>query len=79
MAVQTTLPPEIAAQNLGPGILAATVTVSIISTLFVLCRLFVRIKIIERLYLDDYFVIFSTVRHAFARLFSPRSPLPTVS
>jgi len=62
MADQGTLPPEIAAQDKGPGILAAIITVSIISTLFVIGRLFVRIKIIEKLYLDDYFIMLSTVR-----------------
>lgn len=62
MADQTTLPPEIAAQDKGPGILAAIISVSIVSTLFVLARLFVRIKIIQKLSLDDYFIIVSTVR-----------------
>lgn len=61
MTDQATLPPEIATQNKGPGILAAIITVSIISTLFVVGRLFVRVKIIEKLYLDDYLIILSTV------------------
>jgi len=61
MAEQATLPPEIAAQDKGPGILAAIITVSIISTLYVAGRLFVRIKIMKKLYLDDYFIILSTV------------------
>ncbi|KAB5522977.1 integral membrane protein [Coniochaeta sp. 2T2.1] len=61
MADQVTLPPEIASQNKGPGILAAIITVSVVSTLFVLGRLFVRIKIIEKLYLDDYFIMLSTI------------------
>ena len=64
MADQVTLSPEIATQNKGPGILVAIITVSIVSTLFVLGRLFVRVKIIEKLYLDDYFIIMSTVRFA---------------
>lgn len=59
MADQTTLPPEIAAQDKGPGILAAIISVSIVSTLFVFGRLFVRIK---KLFLEDYFIILSTVR-----------------
>lgn len=62
MADQTTLPPEIAAQDKGPGIVAAIISVSIVSTLFVLGRLFVRIKIVQQLSLDDYFIMMSTVR-----------------
>lgn len=73
MSNQTTLSPEIAAQNLGPGIVAANITVSVISTLFVIARLFVRIKMIGKLYLDDYFIMFSTVRTAIS-FSSPEGP-----
>ncbi|KXX73762.1 hypothetical protein MMYC01_209605 [Madurella mycetomatis] len=51
------LPPDIAAQNKGPAILAACITVTTLSTLFVLGRLFVRAHIIRKMYLDDYFMI----------------------
>jgi hypothetical protein len=61
MADQATLPPEIAAQDKGPGILAAIISVSILSTLFVAGRLFVRIKVVKKLQLDDYLIMPSTV------------------
>lgn len=64
MADQAALPADIAAQDKGPGILAAIITVSIISTLFVCGRLVVRLKIIEKMSLDDYFIIVSTVSAA---------------
>ncbi|KAK4033600.1 hypothetical protein C8A01DRAFT_19467 [Parachaetomium inaequale] len=51
------LPPDIAAQNKGPTILATSITVTVLSTLFVAARLFVRGRIIGTLYLDDYFMI----------------------
>jgi hypothetical protein len=56
MAAPIALPPDIAAQNKGPAILIACITVTIISTIFVVARLFVRGCIARQMYLDDYFM-----------------------
>lgn len=45
----------------GPAILATSVTVTALSTLFVGARLFTRAYIIKKLYLDDYFIFLSMV------------------
>lgn len=55
------LPPEIAAQNKGPAILATIYTVTVLSTIFTAARVFVRTKILGKLQLDDYLIILSVV------------------
>lgn len=55
------LPPDIAAQDKGPAILATCITVTVLSTVFVLGRLFVRAHIMRKMYLDDYFMIAALV------------------
>jgi hypothetical protein len=67
-AAGSALPPDIAAQNKGPAILATSITVTVLSTMFVAARLFVRGRIIGKLYMDDYFMMASLVR-AVLRLF----------
>ncbi|KAH6640166.1 hypothetical protein F5144DRAFT_525484 [Chaetomium tenue] len=45
----------------GPTILATSVAVTAVSTLFVGARLFTRAHIIKKLYLDDYFIFISMI------------------
>ncbi|KAK3291166.1 uncharacterized protein B0H64DRAFT_377928 [Chaetomium fimeti] len=45
----------------GPAILATSITVTALSTLFVAARLFTRARIIGKLYLDDYFISISMI------------------
>ena len=60
-AAGVALPPDIAAQDKGPAIVAACVTVIVLSTIFVAARLFVRARIIGQMFLDDYLMAVSMV------------------
>ncbi|CAG9984040.1 unnamed protein product [Clonostachys byssicola] len=53
-------PAEWVAQNKGPSILGVCITVTVLSTLFVIMRLFTRQKIMGELHLDDYLVTLAT-------------------
>jgi hypothetical protein len=55
------LPPEIAAENKGPMMLALTWTFTSLAGLFVLGRLFSRKKKMGRLLVDDWIIIGSLV------------------
>ncbi|KAJ0117329.1 integral membrane protein [Diaporthe amygdali] len=59
MASQGQLSPEMAAENKGPGILAACYTVEVIASLFVAARLFVRGRMMGKWQLDDWLIILS--------------------
>lgn len=62
MASSGQLSPEMAAENKGPGILAACYTVEVIATFFVAARLFVRGRMMGKWQLDDWLIIVSMVR-----------------
>lgn len=53
--------PEMVAQDKGPAIVAAVISVSVISTLFMFARLFVRAAILKKMHLDDYLVVAAVV------------------
>lgn len=55
------LPPDIAAQDKGPGILATVVVVTVLSTLFCAARIYTRGRILGRLQLDDYLIVLAVV------------------
>ncbi|KAI1103265.1 hypothetical protein F4804DRAFT_353048 [Jackrogersella minutella] len=59
MTSPAALPPAIAAQNRGPTIIIVNCVVTSLSTLFVIARLYVRIGIIRKFQLDDFFISFS--------------------
>ncbi|KAI1391438.1 uncharacterized protein F4822DRAFT_185906 [Hypoxylon trugodes] len=61
MSASAPLAPEVAAQDKGPSIIAASCAVTAISTLFVIARLYVRVGIIRNFQLDDYFVTASQI------------------
>lgn len=50
------------AENKGPSILAVTITITAVSTVFVLARIFTRQKIMGKMHLDDWLVAPSIVR-----------------
>ncbi|KAL2262439.1 hypothetical protein VTK26DRAFT_1342 [Humicola hyalothermophila] len=56
-----TLPPEVAAEDKGPGIIATVVAVTVLETLFCAARIYTRGRIIGRLQLDDYLLILSVI------------------
>lgn len=62
MASSGQLSPEMAAENKGPGILAACYTVEAIASFFVAARLFVRGRMMGKWQLDDWLIIVSMVR-----------------
>lgn len=72
-ATGVALPPDIAAEDKGPAILAACIGVTVLSTIFVAARLFVRGRIIGKMYLDDYFMAASMVRASGQRLSLPNT------
>ncbi|KAL1855269.1 hypothetical protein Daus18300_011175 [Diaporthe australafricana] len=59
MASSGQLSPELAAQNKGPGILAACYTVEVLASFFVVARLFVRGRMMGKWQLDDWLIIIS--------------------
>ena len=61
MASSGGLSPEMAAENKGPGILAACYTVEAIASFFVAARLFVRGRMMGKWQLDDWLIIVSMV------------------
>lgn len=54
--------PDYLAANKGPTIMAITITVTAVSTIFVMARIFTRQKIMGRMHLDDWLVAPSIVR-----------------
>lgn len=58
---QSSLSPEMAAENKGPGILAACYTVEVLASFFVAARLFVRGRMMGKWQLDDWLIIVSMV------------------
>jgi len=61
MASSGQLSSEMAAENKGPGILAACYTVEAIASCFVAARLFVRGRMMGKWQLDDWLIIVSMV------------------
>ncbi|KAI1370405.1 hypothetical protein F4677DRAFT_465480 [Hypoxylon crocopeplum] len=61
MGTQTDLTPEITANDKGPTIVAVNCTVTSLSTLFVVARIYVRIKIVKKFQLDDWLILVSLV------------------
>ncbi|KAF2453059.1 hypothetical protein BDY21DRAFT_388291 [Lineolata rhizophorae] len=55
------LPPEVASQNKGPAIIASTVTLTALATIFVAGRTYVRSRILRHLGLDDYLILLSMI------------------
>lgn len=55
---------RLATENRGPTTLGVIISVSVLSSLFTAARLFVRGKILRRLYLDDYLIIASMVSNS---------------
>lgn len=55
------LDPTFAAEDKGPSIIAVTCTVSALSTVFVLARIYTRGWIIGKLQLDDYLIVASAI------------------
>jgi len=55
------LPPAIAAQNKGPTIVAAICSVTAASTVFAALRLYVRARIMKKVYYDDWLIVFSVI------------------
>jgi len=53
--------PDNAHQNKGPAVLATCITLTALSTLFVAARLYVRIRILSRVGLDDWLIVISLV------------------
>lgn len=48
-------------QDKGPAIVAAITTVTSLSTLFVIARIYTKAKIVRQFHPDDYLIIFSVV------------------
>ncbi|KAL2174026.1 uncharacterized protein P884DRAFT_250811 [Thermothelomyces heterothallicus CBS 202.75] len=57
MAAASPSAPDIVDTDKGPTILATTIAVTVLSTLFVGARLFTRIYLLGKMHLDDYFMI----------------------
>ncbi|CAH0047753.1 unnamed protein product [Clonostachys solani] len=54
-------PAEWVAQDKGPSILGVCIAVTVLSTIFVIMRIFTRQKIMGALHLDDYLVVLATI------------------
>lgn len=71
----TEVDPERAAEDKGPGIITAIVIVTVLETLFVAARLYVRGVIKKKLQPDDYIIVVAVVRFglglSFHRLCDP--------
>ncbi|KAL8364897.1 hypothetical protein RB595_003943 [Gaeumannomyces hyphopodioides] len=53
------LPPDIAAQDKGPGIIVTILSLTSITTLFVIARLYTRARVLRAAHLDDWLIIVS--------------------
>lgn len=62
MAAANPSVPGLVDHDKGPTILATSIAVTVLSTLFVLSRLFTRGYLLGKLYLDDYFMLAAMVR-----------------
>ena len=72
--------PKQLAENQGPGIIAACLTVAVLATIAVALRLLSRVFQKVRIGMDDYLIILALVRHSmpgwgFITLNSSQSPL----
>jgi hypothetical protein len=61
MASLTETPPGYAQESKGPTVLAVCSTLTVVATLFVAGRLYVRTKILARVGLDDWLILLSMV------------------
>jgi len=68
MAVPQELPEGFAQQTKGPTVLAVCISLTTVATVFVAARLYVRVKILSRLGLDDWLIIVSMVSTFFIML-----------
>jgi hypothetical protein len=55
------LPPDVAAQDKGPGIIITVLSLTSIMTLFVAVRLYTRVRVLGATHLDDWLIIASMV------------------